>query len=1347
LEEGFRRLKLRLASSDIPHPEVARGAMTTAPTEASVAIGRDAELATLEDLLASALDGRRQVVFVTGEPGIGKTTLVGALLDGLQGRERLRIARGYCVDHRGAGEPYMPVLEAVGRLSREAGDSVLRVLRDRAPSWLVQLPWLVPDDELEDLRTRAFNTSRERMLREMVEALDIIASEAPLVLLIEDLHWSDPSTLDLIESLARREEPSRLLVLCTRRRTDFGAEADAARKLVQDLRVRDLATEIPLSGLGESAIRLYLEHRFSGALFPDEVAARVLGRTGGNPLFVLKHADAWVERSVVLKRENGTWELCASTEELFAGVPGTLITLIERQIEGLNTADATLLEVASVAGVEFPTALVGAAAEIGDDEAEAQLTHLARAGLFVAPSGEEVWPDGTISSTFRFMHDICQEVLYDRLPAGRRARLHERIGSRLETGYGEHVDRVSNTLSWHFVQANEADRAVRHLLAANERALQRAAPREALTHLEAALNVLQSIVDERERARQEIAVRVRFGTPLILLEGWDSPRIEAELVRAADLAQRVGEPQELAAVLIGLASLHEVRGNYRRSEELTEKALALPTELSSRELVESHELLACSLVHQGDFRRALEHADQAVAHFDGVYPDSIVLFGGLVVSSHIWASLALWHLGLPDTALARAGQAVAASELAHRAYGRAMALVETSFVHQFRQDPDEALRWAEAGVREADETGFDYWRGAGAIIRGWALAARGDAEAGLEEVRKGLEITRTTGARLDDAYFLGVHGDTCRLAACFTEGLEAVDHALELLPEDRPFFFVPELHRLRGELFNGQGLVGDALEELELAMLTARDRQSPMLELRAAVSLGRLRLAEEGDAGAVAERVAEIASGLAEGHGTPDLVSARRLLDDVGISMRAASRRTAAPAPGSAAPVPRSASSRVEPVRYARSGELNIAYQVTGEGATDIVLVPGFISHLQKDWDDPRHAHFLDRLGTLGRLIRFDKRGTGLSDRPGGLPDLETRMDDVRAVMDSAGSERAVLFGYSEGGPMSILFAATYPDRVSALVVYGSYARRMRADDYPWAAKEEDRLAYADEIEREWGWEADLRNTCPNADEAMARWWGDRARAAASPGAARDLILMNTYIDVRDVLSAVHVPTLVLHRRHDPDAQFEGGRYMAEHIAGATFVELPGTDHFVAMDPDQILDEVEEFLTGARPPQRSHRVLKTILISDLVGSTKRAAELGDSAWADLLARHNEVVRSELLRYDGEEVDTTGDGIVALFDGPARAIRCGLEIHERLDPLGLSLRVGIHTGEIERRGEDVRGIAVHQAARVCAEAGAGEVFVSATTRDLVEGSGLIFEDRGERVLKGIPEPRRLFAARG
>jgi len=436
----------------------------------------------------------------------------------------------------------------------------------------------------------------------------------------------------------------------------------------------------------------------------------------------------------------------------------------------------------------------------------------------------------------------------------------------------------------------------------------------------------------------------------------------------------------------------------------------------------------------------------------------------------------------------------------------------------------------------------------------------------------------------------------------------------------------------------------------------------------------------------------------------------------------------------------------VPETRYAKSRDVSIAYQVVGDGPLDLVLVPGFVSHLDADWDDPRHAHFLRRLASFSRLIRFDKRGTGLSDRPGGLPDLETRMDDVHAVMDATGSERAALFGYSEGGPMSVLFAATYPEMSTALALYGTYAKRSEPDeDYPWAATWEERQRYAKQIEEEWGSDPDLHRLCPGADDAMAQWWGARARASASPGAARDLILMNSLIDVRHVLPAVQVPTLVLHRSGDLDSHVDEGRYVAEHIPGARFVELPGDDHVPWIDADQVVDEIEEFLTGARPAPESDRVLATVLFTDIVGSTQRAVELGDRRWRDLLEAHNEAVRIQLGRFRGQEVDTAGDGFLATFDGPARAIRAAHAIQESVRRLGIELRAGLHTGECELADGKVRGIAVHTGARVAALAGPGEVLVSSTVRDLVAGSGIAFEERGEHELKGVPGTWRLYEA--
>ena len=346
------------------------------------------------------------------------------------------------------------------------------------------------------------------------------------------------------------------------------------------------------------------------------------------------------------------------------------------------------------------------------------------------------------------------------------------------------------------------------------------------------------------------------------------------------------------------------------------------------------------------------------------------------------------------------------------------------------------------------------------------------------------------------------------------------------------------------------------------------------------------------------------------------------------------------------------------PIQYAQSGDVNVAYQITGDGPFDLVLVAGFFSHLEIGWEHPDLARFLERLGSFARLIRFDKRGTGLSDRTVGLPDLETRMDDVRAVMDAAGSSEAALFGYSEGGPMSVLFAASYPHRTRALVLYGSYAKRLRSDDYPWAPTWEERVATANELEQNWGENVDLSTMIPDADEATTAWFQRLGRASLSPAAARDLILMNAKVDVRELLSAVHCPTLVLHRTGDRDSRVDEGRYIAERIPGSRFVELPGDSHVPWVDMDPMLDEVEEFLTGTRPTPMSSRMLATLLFTDIVGSTDRVSAVGDAAWASLLERHHALVRRELSLFGGVEADTAGDGFFALFDGPARAIRCG-----------------------------------------------------------------------------------------
>jgi class 3 adenylate cyclase len=437
--------------------------------------------------------------------------------------------------------------------------------------------------------------------------------------------------------------------------------------------------------------------------------------------------------------------------------------------------------------------------------------------------------------------------------------------------------------------------------------------------------------------------------------------------------------------------------------------------------------------------------------------------------------------------------------------------------------------------------------------------------------------------------------------------------------------------------------------------------------------------------------------------------------------------------------------------RYAKSGDVSIAYQVVGDGPIDVVLVQGFATHLDLQWEAPPLARFFERLASFSRLVLFDKRGTGLSDPVTDVPTLEQRVDDVRAVLDACGSERAALFGISEGGPMSVMFAAANPARVSALILHGAMGRTTEAPDYPWASPADAlRESAAEFIAPYWGREA--RGTvelfAPSmADDPRAVEMAERLeRSSASPAMVWKIFEMFLDIDVRAILPTINVPTLVLHRRGDRVVNWRAGRALASQIPGARYVELAGIDHLPwAGDAEAVLGEVEEFLTGTRSVPETDRVLATVMFTDLVGSTERAAVLGDARWRDLLAEHQAAVRRELAHFRGHEIKTLGDGFLATFDGPARAIRCAHTIATDARSLALDVRIGLHTGEVELTGDDVGGIAVHIAARVADLAAPGEVLVSSTTKELVAGAGLRFAERGTRRLKGVSDEWRLFAA--
>ena len=543
------------------------------------------------------------------------------------------------------------------------------------------------------------------MLREMVEALEAMTVERPLVLVLEDLHWSDPSTIDLLARLARRRESARLLVIGTYRPADVRASGHPLHTVIPELCVRGHCQELALAFLSQMAVDEYLKARFPGAALPAELNGLVHQRTDGNPLFVISLADSWVAEGLLV-RADGRVVTVGGPEEL-TGVPGSLRQLIEQQLERLGPADQEVLEAASVAGGEFSAAVVAAAVDRDEDETEARCAALARQGRFLHTRGVAEWPDSTIASRYGFIHDLYQEVLYDGVPAGRRARLHRRCGARLETGYGPRARERSAELAVHFVRGCDFERAVRYLQLAAEQAFQRSAQSEAIAHIKAALDALRHVPEEAERARWELVLQTRLGEILTATEGWLSAGAERAFLRARELCQQMtDEPPELSRVLYGLANLYEFRGEFGTSEVLIKQRLDLSADADDASFLQAQELLACSLYHRGRFQRALSEAAHGLARYRPESSGASMVAGEMAVHLRAWAAMALWFLGHPDQALTRA---LEIGELG-RALGFpaavAAARAKGSIVHQFRRDAAMTEVVGDCGPPDLDRAGL-----------------------------------------------------------------------------------------------------------------------------------------------------------------------------------------------------------------------------------------------------------------------------------------------------------------------------------------------------------------------------------------------------------------------------------------------------------------------------------------------------------------------------------------------------------------------------------------------------------------------------------------------------------------
>ena len=668
-------------------------------------MGRAAELAQLHTWFAQAQQGVRQTVFVTGEAGVGKTTVVDAVVHQLASAEALWLGRGQCIEHYGAGEAYLPLLEALGRWGREPGGArLVACLRQYAPTWLAHLPALCRPDELAAVPPAMQGTTQARMLRELAEALEALAAERPLVLVLEDLHWSDPSTVEALALLARRRDAARLLVLGTYRPVELILHDHPLKPVKQELAAHGLCVDLPLGGLSRQAVAAYVAQRRGAPAGHDEVAAFVYQRTEGHPLFMVQVVD-YLDQQHLLQGAAETAADRSGGPAIDQVVPQGLQDLLEAHLGRLTATEQQVLEVGSVAGAEFVVASVAAGVQMAPDAVEAVCERLARQGQFLEDRGLVEWPDGTVSGRYGFRHALYQEVVYQRLGAGHRARLHRRIGAREEAGYGARAGERAAALAMHFARGRDAQRAVPYLQQAAANALTRCAYQEAIAHLSRGLEVLQTLPDTPEHRRLELRVHLTLGPAVIVTQGPASPAVERVYTRAQELCQQLGETPALFSVLRGLWICSAVGGKFHAAEALGQQLLALAQEAQDTgHLLEAHRTLAATLFYLGEFTAAYTHAQQGLALYDPQQHHVLAFHYGQDpgVVCLIYAAWELWYLGYPDQALARSQEGLALARQLSHPHSLTLALHAAATLHQFRGAARAAQECAEAALRAGD---------------------------------------------------------------------------------------------------------------------------------------------------------------------------------------------------------------------------------------------------------------------------------------------------------------------------------------------------------------------------------------------------------------------------------------------------------------------------------------------------------------------------------------------------------------------------------------------------------------------------------------------------------------------
>jgi predicted ATPase/DNA-binding winged helix-turn-helix (wHTH) protein len=776
---------------------------------APLVVGRNREMVALRSYLEQAVGGARQIVFVTGEPGIGKTTLIERFLAETAGGDPLRVAQGRCIETHGAGEAYLPLLEAMTRLCREpGGPSVTRLLRHHAPTWLAQMPSVVSAAEIGAMRRATSGISRERMLRELAEALEVMAAEAPLALWLEDLHWSDPPTVDWLGYLARRPGPARLLVLASCRPFEALVTGHPLEATKDELKMRGQCGEITLARLDEAAVAEYLARRFPSERSFRALAGVIHARTGGNPLFVVSVADDLVRRAVLVER-SGCWQVDDGRGLARIAIPDDVRRMIGHQLERVRPEDRRLLEAASAAGSEFSAATVAAAEEIGLEEAERACASMAERDAFLTPLGSDAWPDGTVSARYGFRHALHQEVVYERTPATRRAHLHRRIGERLEAGLRERAREMAAELAMHFERGRDPGRAIGYLRMAGEIATQRSAAGEAVAHLTRALDLLWAEPETAERTEREVALHVALGGPLMAVKGRGAPEVEHAYTRAQELCLRIGDTPQLFPVVWGLFLFHRSRGDIDRALQHATRLLALArTGGDSSRLIEAHHALWATRFARGELRAVAEHVNEALALYDADRHAPLAA----VYGNHDPAVCALGHAawafelsGQPEQASHRSAEALAlARRLGHR-FSEAHALLYSARLHQFRGEWQTTRDRAEEAAVLAREQGFAQLQAWASVSSGWALAEAGKPAEGLGRLREGIQTLRALGSDDFRTYFLSLLAATLARSGETGTALDAIAEALAAAERSGERFYTAELHRQHGELLLATG--------------------------------------------------------------------------------------------------------------------------------------------------------------------------------------------------------------------------------------------------------------------------------------------------------------------------------------------------------------------------------------------------------------------------------------------------------------------------------------------------------------------------------------------------------------